>query len=314
VFKLPCYICGLGWTYYSEARPTESLKCPICKSSISVFGYYDYRVRFNGILEYLVFRAVKALSFMAYVFLKAGLRLLIGRNLRNWALDILGIHYRRVEGVRYGIFESYEPYVHKVIRKILEKSQSRTFIDIGAHVGIYTLYAYRLLSKKHKEFRVVAVEPNPQSYNVLERKVGRMPYVELIKEAVYVQDGEEKLWLGGSSSLNPTKHHVEGGFISGETINVKAVRLDSLFRRLGLEKVSLVKIDVEGAEYTILTDPVLDLSPVENMIVEVHYNYQSKESREIMSALARKGFKVIPLYPNTASWIYHLLACRADIR
>jgi hypothetical protein len=101
--------------------------------------------------------------------------------------------------------------------------------------------------------------------------------------------------------------------LTGEVIQVKSVRLDTLIKRSGLEKVNLIKMDIEGAEYPVLTDPTLDLSKVENMVVEVHYRYGSRESREIMQALARQGFKIIPLYPESYSKSYHMLACRHGI-
>jgi predicted CoA-binding protein len=77
--------------------------------------------------------------------------------------------------------------------------------------------------------------------------------------------------------------------------------------------VDLVKMDIEGAEYHVLTDPILDLSKVENLIVEVHYDYRSRESREIIDALTRKGFKIVPLYPDRTPKSYHLLACRSKV-
>jgi hypothetical protein len=61
------------------------------------------------------------------------------------------------------------------------------------------------------------------------------------------------------------------------------------------ERVDLVKINIQGAEYEILTDPTLDLSNVYNMFIEVHYKYESQKSREIISALAKHGFRIIPL-------------------
>jgi predicted CoA-binding protein len=72
-------------------------------------------------------------------------------------------------------------------------------------------------------------------------------------------------------------------------------------------------MDIEGAEYPVLTDPLLDLSKVENMVVEVHYRYGSRESSEIMQALAQHGFKIVPLYPDLNSNRFHLLACRGEV-
>ena len=91
------------------------------------------------------------------------------------------------------------------------------------------------------------------------------------------------------------------------------MRLDTLIRRYGLERVDLVKMDIEGAELPVLTDPGLDLSRVENMVVEVHNRYGSRESQEIMRALAKHGFKIVPLYPDQNSDTYHLLACRGEV-
>jgi FkbM family methyltransferase len=228
----------------------------------------------------------------------------------------LNLDYRRAQGIRYLCLTSYEPYVHRVIRKILERPGAKTFIDIGAHIGIYTLYAHRLMSRRSERFRIVAVEPHPRSYKILWEKVAGLNNVEIVKEAVYVIDGETVFYLGPlarASSITPTEHHVRLGLVSDETMQVKTVRIDSLIRRLKLERVDLLKIDIEGAEYIILTDPTLDLSVVENMIVEVHYSYRSKESVEIMRALAQKGFKIAPLYPDNSSWAYHLLAFRGNM-
>ena len=118
-----------------------------------------------------------------------------------------------------------------------------------------------------------------------------------MNEAVFVSDGEEidfhveKASGGMSGSVFPTEWHVKDGYLSGEIIRVKTVRLDTLIKRYGLERVDLIKMDIEGAEYPVLTDPSLDLSSVENMVVEVHYRYGSRESQEIMRALATHGFK-----------------------
>jgi predicted CoA-binding protein len=72
-------------------------------------------------------------------------------------------------------------------------------------------------------------------------------------------------------------------------------------------------MDIEGAEYPVLIDPNLDLSKVENMVVEVHYRYGSRESREIMQGLAQHGFKIVPLYPDQKSNNCYLLACRGEV-
>ena len=269
--------------------------------------------------------AVKAwvgLVFLGYVVLRVLLRLLIGKRRREWVQAELGLHFGRAYSVKYGsLLEAYEPHVKRIIRNVLGRPSSQSFIDVGAFIGWHTLYAYRIL-RKRKVFKIITVEPDPDNYRELEKKVGSIQDIQLVNEAVFFRDGEEIDFHVGkrghsgfadAGSLFPTVWHIEDGFLTGERIRVKTVRLDTLIKRFGLERVDLVKMDIEGAEYPILTDPSLDLSRVENMVVEVHYRYGSRESREIMRALAKHGFKIVPLYPDQNSNRYHLLAYRGEL-
>jgi len=269
--------------------------------------------------------AVKAwvgLLFLGYVALRVLLRLLIGKRRREWVQFFLELHHSRGYSVEYGslLLSSYEPHVTRIIKNVLSRPRSQTFIDLGALVGRHTVTAYKIL-RKRKVFRIVAVEPDPNNYRQLEKNIGGFKGIQLVNEAVFVSDGEEidfhvekgHSGLASSGSVFPTETHVKDGYLSGEIIRVKAVRLDTLIRRFGLERVDLVKMDIEGAELPVLTDPSLDLSRVENMVVEVHYRWGSRESEEIMRALAAHGFKIAPLYPDQNSNRYHLLAYRGEL-
>ena len=271
--------------------------------------------------------AVKAWAgiwYVVYVVLRVLLRLLIGKHRRGWVLYILGLHYSRAYSARYGsLFARYEPHVYRVVRNVLRRKDSKSFIDVGAFKGWYTIYAYKILRKKSR-FTIVAVEPDPRNYKMLCKTTQSVTGIQLVDEAVFIKDGEYVEFHVGKShvalngfadagSVAPTNWHVRDGYLTGEVIKVKSVRLDTLIRRSGLEKVDLVKMDIEGAEYPVLTDPTLDLSKVENIIVEVHYRYGSRESWEIMQALARRGFKIVPLYPEPNSNRFHLLACKGEV-
>jgi FkbM family methyltransferase len=270
--------------------------------------------------------AVKAwvgIWYVVYVVLRVLLRLLIGRHRRNWVQYVLGFHYSRGYSVKYGsLLPRYEPHVYRVVRNVLRKENSKSFIDVGAFTGEYTIYAYKILRRK-PGFTIVAVEPDSRNYEMLWKATRSMTGIYLVDEAVFIRDGDlikfhvgkGQAWLYGlavTGSIWPT-YHIEAKLLSDQTTLVRTVRLDTLIKKFGLEKVDLVKMDIEGAEYPVLTDPSLDLSKVENMVVEVHYGYGSRESQEITQALARQGFKIVPLYPDLNSKNYHLLACKHGI-
>jgi len=213
--------------------------------------------------------------------------------------------------------------VYRVVRNVLRRKDAKSFIDVGAFKGWYTTYAYKILRKKSR-FTIVAVEPDPRNYKMLWKVTRNITNIQLVDEAIFIKDreyvefhlGKSHVALNGfadAGSVVPTDWHMSDGYLRGKVIKVRSVRPDTLIRQSRLDKADLVKMDIEGAEYQVLTDPSLDLSKVENMVVEVHYRYGSRESWEIMRALARHGFKIVPLYPDPNSNRFHLLACKGEV-
>jgi FkbM family methyltransferase len=264
--------------------------------------------------------------YVAYVVIRVLLRILIGKDRRNRILTMLELHYVKAYSIKYGLLcgTLYEPPVIRVIKKVLEKYDAKTFIDVGAFVGRYTIYACKILKPKG-EAVIVALEPDPTNYAALKRNTVIFPCIKTMNVALYNNDDEEiEFHLGKRDSsglsqmgtlrpvhLNPS-YHFRNELLK-DTIIVKTIRLDTLIKSLGLSKVDLVKMDIQRAEYMILTDPTLDLSKVENLIVEVHYRYGTRESNEIIRSLATKGFKVTALYPSEKENYWYLLAYRGEI-
>ena len=74
-----------------------------------------------------------------------------------------------------------------------------------------------------------------------------------------------------------------------KTIEVNTVSLDDILKRV--EKVSLLKIDTEGAECKILFESEL-LSKVDNIVGEYHFNYENETLEKIVRFLESKNFKI----------------------
>jgi len=181
------------------------------------------------------------------------------------------------------------------------------FIDVGAYHGYFTKYACKLVSRK--EGIVIAVEPDPDNYAVLRQSVPEG--TKLVKAAIWINDGTAELRKGYSAStLTPLELHLERGLLLNNWITVKTLRLDTLIRQFNLMQVDLVKMDVEGAEFQILTDPKVDLAQIKAMMVEIHYPFTSHQSRAILASLKNKGFKLIPYFMPGEEARYHLYAFR----
>jgi FkbM family methyltransferase len=133
----------------------------------------------------------------------------------------------------------FEPdLVPSFLRRVLA---ARTFVDVGANFGFYSVAA----RAANPDVHVHAVEPNPHVADLLRETVARNGGGIIVHEvAVCDRDGAATLSLrGGLSSMVPERW--EAG---DELAEVPAVRFDTLFP----EGADLVKIDTEGAEVSVL--------------------------------------------------------------
>ena len=148
-------------------------------------------------------------------------------------------------------FSSYwrgdqEPEMHNCIKEIGIRSGS-TCYDLGAHFGIYSVGLARMVGPTGQ---VVAFEPNPASFDRLERhrRMNRLDWLKTYRAAASDCCQQSKLLTYGS--LNSTTTHLayEGETISPESspITINSVTLDSLVNSKDIRLPRFVKIDVEG--------------------------------------------------------------------
>jgi FkbM family methyltransferase len=118
-----------------------------------------------------------------------------------------------------------------------------TVVDVGANIGFFTVRFSRWVGPAG---RVVAIEPEARNVASLRRRVeraGLVGVVECVHAAAAERAGTVSLEL---NPVHPGDHHLgEGG------VPVAAVTLDELMAG-DRRPVSLIKIDVQGAELRVL--------------------------------------------------------------
>lgn len=155
-------------------------------------------------------------------------------------------------------------------------------VDVGAHVGAFTIPMAKGIMQSCGKGLVMAIEPVSINYRALVNniKVNDVENVVLpVKAAVDVKRGVEELgWVNVRERVN--------------TITMDDVL--RLMRGRGYDNVDLVKIDIEGAELGILTLNTNWLRHVKALVMELHPSvYGIKGLRRIVSTLEREGFNVI---------------------
>jgi FkbM family methyltransferase len=122
---------------------------------------------------------------------------------------------------------------------------ARTIVDIGAHVGSFTVWA----ALRSPRARVLAVEPNPETFALLTENLGDnglLDRVTAVNAAVGANPGVAALELVEHSLATRLARNGEGRF------RVGVQRLERLLSDAGMDEVDVLKMDCEGMEYEVL--------------------------------------------------------------
>lgn len=112
-------------------------------------------------------------------------------------------------------------------------------------------------------------------------------------------------WMDGELSFAaPTRENAVSGtvvpaaVVDQETVSVPVSRLSTIMSELGHERLDLLKMDIEGAEYAVLDDMLQSGILPDQLLVEFHHGKRRKgrfpvsATRQRVDALISKGYKV----------------------
>ena len=174
-----------------------------------------------------------------------------------------------------------------------------TVVDVGANVGQYCALLAEMVGP---EGRVIAFEPLPRTFRILESVVGGLGLsnVDAFQLALADVNGiTEFTGVLDEDGLPDSglAHLVEVGAFG--TVEVPVARLDSLFEQtLRIDGCSLLKIDTEGAELLVLRGALAFLETHRPMIlVEMDTGMQARydcSPKQTVAFLERLGYECPP--------------------
>ena len=183
-------------------------------------------------------------------------------------------------------------------------SPGATFIDVGAHIGTFTIRAAKIVGPAG---RVVAVEPNPITAQMLRDNVAASNWTRVVhvREAACAENpGRMTLFAGsemnsGVASLSRT-NVVDHGSDGRVSFDVEVLPLDHIVENGGLSRIDVIKIDTEGAETVVLRGarksirrfrPVIVLETLDSQLVNMGSSTAELEAllRELGYSKSRQG-------------------------
>ncbi len=123
-----------------------------------------------------------------------------------------------------------------------------TFLDIGANIGYYTALASPRVGETG---RIVALEPDPENFGYLQKNAAAKGARNAIciQKAAGAEPGTLRLYVNrenrGDNRLYPND-------LCDSSYEVEVDTVDAMLRDTGVERVDLIKIDVQGFEGHVL--------------------------------------------------------------
>ncbi|MBD3312398.1 FkbM family methyltransferase [archaeon] len=189
-------------------------------------------------------------------------------------------------------------------------SDAGVVVDLGANEGYYALF----LKENNPDLRVIAVEPVKPTFEVLKRNVAnnQLSKVTLVNKAVTAKSGyvtfevvpeataiaSFDIGLQDRSWLNPERV---------KRIRVESTTLPELFNEHGMERVGILKLDVEGSELGVLKSSKSVLPLIERVVVEYH---SPSLRNNCIKFLESNGYKLVKERKSACGDLY-FMRCKA---
>ncbi len=181
--------------------------------------------------------------------------------------------------------------------------QDDVVVDIGAHIGIFAVYAAR----KARNGTIFAFEPDAGNYGMLTRNLAANPAIRNIRahnQAIWSSEGKrnlfkaEEYWSGGHSLfenwMDDYSASEEGAreaphdSAASSVLEVDCTTIPKVVAENKLERIDFLKVDCEGSEYEILLNlPPEVFRKIRSICLEYHAveGYTGKDLADRLESL-----------------------------
>ncbi len=188
-----------------------------------------------------------------------------------------------------------EIFIDKLYAKLVIDKKDLTIIDIGANIGLFTLWMYPYAKE------IYAYEPSKQHFETFTKLIefNKLDKVKAFQLALSDKDGEATFY----HSPNTTAFSLQN--VSNDTKDSETVKTVSIATLLkDIPHVDILKVDVEGAEGTAFGNEEFDkvAFKIDNIIMEYH-QWCGISVTLLMNTIRDRGFSVEILPTNaTVLW------------
>jgi FkbM family methyltransferase len=217
----------------------------------------------------------------------------------------------------------YEPNEFYCLSRALHPGM--TFLDIGANDGLYALFASRVVGS---EGTVYAFEPSSREFERLQANIALNQISNIQAESIALANvnGNTELRLANNehAGQNTLGQFIYEGVTSPQTETISVRRLDDWLAEANIQQIDVIKMDVEGAEFTVLQGAKQTLTTYHPLLLlelsDSALQAQGSNAQAVLEFLQALGYEILtfgqwtglPINLSTLSTSGNVVAIHSD--
>ena len=164
----------------------------------------------------------------------------------------------------------------------------RVIVDAGAYTGLSTAF----FAMRYPDARIIAIEPDEQNFELLLQNTASFSNVRAIRAALWSESGSVSLVDPGVGSwgfrLNvsvDSSGAAERTLAEPSAKSIRAITVADVLREYRLERIDLLKVDIEGSEKEVFVSSDPWIGYVDAICLELHDRFKAGCSRAFFKAV-----------------------------
>lgn len=141
-------------------------------------------------------------------------------------------------------------------------------VDAGANIGLVSIF----FANQFPNARILAIEPEEENFKILVKNVRPYPNIQPLLGALWGERAEIDVIDSGAGNWGfVVEAPSESQALSGSTRQkVQGMTVDMILEDYGVRQISILKMDIEGAELEVFRGSSSWIDRIDSLIVELH--------------------------------------------
>ncbi len=169
--------------------------------------------------------------------------------------------------------------------KLLNNHKADIIVDLGANIGLSVLY----FNDQYPDAKIIAVEPEKRNFSLLKKNVASLPGVYCLNNAIWNSSRQLGIYDVGLGEYGYVTNEEQ----EDEIESVKSITLGEIIEQYKLEKIDILKIDIEGSEKELFSENFDSWLPyVKSIIIELHDWFRTGCASSFFRAISKYDYTI----------------------